>query len=605
MEHGAGGIQGLELVLHIQCRENVLCVPHRQVGGVGVIGGAALIGGDDAGELRLVMLGKAVGGRLGGGGLQVIEVAIQLLIIAQPLSHVVEYILGKGLGLFLGQVGPEPSGVQPHLVHADEANGGKVVIKCPKITLCIGIKPRFQQLGDHSALGLEGPGGDVHQLVQPLVEVGLVLGQIGDAGQVDGDHTHAPGGLAGAKEAAGLFPQLPQVQAQAAAHGAHIGGLHIGVDVVGEIGGAVLGSHLKQEFVVLCLGPVEVPGDGVGGNGVLEATAVGVALDHDLDEGLVHHIHLLLAVPVGKVHLLAAHNGGQIFQVLGHRPVQSNIGEGGLSAPAAGRVHPIDEGLDALLDLLLTQVIRLDKGGQIGVEGGESLRSRPLVLHDAQKVDHLVAQGRQVAGRGGGDLPRDPPQPLLNELLQGPAGTVAGEHGKVMNMDLRVAVGVGHLLVIDLAEPVVRGNGPRVGQDQAAHRVGDRGVLLHPPVVDLEVVVHQILIVQQRGADVAHLLPLLAVQDIGLGHIGVPRLRQHGLHAVLDVLHRDTAVPDLGLKICGHPKGQQVDDAGMKLLIQGLERLGDGGADLPDLKTGGGAVPLRHLIHGSLPLILM
>ena len=64
-------------------------------------------------------------------------------------------------------------------------------------------------------------------------------------------------------------------------------------------------------------------------------------------------------------------------------------------------------------------------------------------------------------------------------------------------MDLGIAVGVGHLLVVDLAEPVVGGDGAGVGQDEPAHRVGDGGVLLHPPVVDLEVVVHQLPVVEQ------------------------------------------------------------------------------------------------------------
>ena len=52
----------------------------------------------------------------------------------------------------------------------------------------------------------------IHQLVQPLVEVGLVLGQIGDAGQVDGDHADGAGAVAAAEKAAGFFAQLPQVQ---------------------------------------------------------------------------------------------------------------------------------------------------------------------------------------------------------------------------------------------------------------------------------------------------------------------------------------------------------------------------------------------------------
>ena len=472
-----------------------------------------------------------------------------------------------------------------------------MIVEGAQIPLGVGVEPRVQQLGDDRALGLEGPGGNVHQLVQPLVEVCLVLGQVGDAGQVDGDHTHAAGGFARAEEAARLLAQLPQVQPQAAAHGAHVGGLHIGVDVVGEVGGAVLGGHLKEELVVLGLAPVEVPGDGVGGDGVLEAPAVGVALDHDLDEGLVDHVHLFFAVPIGEVLLLAPHDGGQVGQVLGHRPVQGDVGEGSLGAPAAGGVHPVDKGLDALLDLLLGQVILLDEGGQVGVEGGEGLGSRPLVLHDAQEVDHLVAQGGQVAGGGGGDLAGDAPQPLLNQLLQGPAGAVAGEHAQIVEVNFGVAVGVGHLLVIDLGEPVVGGDGAGVGQDEASHRVGDGGVLLHPPVVDLEVVVHQLLVVEEGGVDVAHLLPLLAVENVGLGHIGVARLGQHLLHAVLDVLHGDAPVPDLGLKVGGHPQGQHVDDAGVKLLVQGLEGLGDSGADLVNPEFGSGTVPLGHLVH--------
>ena len=246
-------------------------------------------------------------------------------------------------------------------------------------------------------------------------------------------------------------------------------------------------------------------------------------------------------------------------------------------------------------------MIHLDKGSQIGVKGGERLGARPLVLHDAQEVDHLVAQGRQVTGRGGGDLPRDAPQPLLDELLQRPAGAVAGEHGQVVDMDVGIAVGVGHLLVVDLAEPVVGGDGAGVGQDESAHRVGDGGVLLHPPVVDLEVVVHQLLVVEQGGVHIAHLLPLLAVEDVGLGHIGVARLGQHLLHAVLDVLHRDAAVPDLGLEVGGDPQSQHVDHAGMILLFQRLKGFGNGGADLADLKLGGGAVPLGHLIHHTVP----
>ena len=86
------------------------------------------------------------------------------------------------------------------------------------------------------------------------------------------------------------------------------------------------------------------------------------------------------------------------------------------------------------------------------------LRTCPLVLHNAEEVDHLVAEGGQVLSGGGGDLSGDAAQPLLDELLQAPAGAVAGEHGEVVEVDLRVAVGVGDLLVVDLREPVVGGD---------------------------------------------------------------------------------------------------------------------------------------------------
>ena len=204
-----------------------------------------------------------------------------------------------------------------------------------------------------------------------------------------------------------------------------------------------------------------------------------------------------------------------------------------------------------------------------------------------------------MLGGGRGDFSGDTAQSLLDELLQAPAGAVAGEHGEVVEVDLGVAVGVGDLLVVNFAQPVVGGDGAGVGEDQAAHRVGNGGVLLHPPIVDLQVVIHQILIVEQGGIDVADLLPLLTVQNVGLGHVGVSRFREDGLHAVLNVLHGDAAVPDLGLKVSGDPQSQKVDDTGMELLVQSLERLGNGGADLADLEGGGGAVTLCHLVHDS------
>ena len=211
MEYGAGGIAGLKLVLDLQGGEDILGIAHGQVGGIGVVGGAVFVGGDDLGETLLVVLGEAIGSRLGGGSFQVIQVAVLFLVVRQALPHMIQHFPGKFLGSFVGQIGPQPLGVEAHLVHTDETDGREVVGEGAQVPLGVGIQAVFHQTGDDLALGLKGPGSNVHQLVQADIEILLVSGQVGDAGQVDGDHADGAGGLTGAKEAAGLFPQLSQI----------------------------------------------------------------------------------------------------------------------------------------------------------------------------------------------------------------------------------------------------------------------------------------------------------------------------------------------------------------------------------------------------------
>ena len=89
----------------------------------------------------------------------------------------------------------------------------------------------------------------------------------------------------------------------------------------------------------------------------------------------------------------------------------------GLRSPAAGRIDAEDEALDAVLDLVVAELVRAHEGREIGVEAGEGLRPRPLVLHDAEEIHHLVAQCRQMLGRCAGNLAGHAAKPLLNELL--------------------------------------------------------------------------------------------------------------------------------------------------------------------------------------------
>ena len=188
-------------------------------------------------------------------------------------------------------------------------------------------------------------------MVQLPVEISLVLGQVCNPWHVNGNNPHRAGALTGAKETAGLLAQFPQVQTEAAAHASHIAWLHVAVDVVGKVRRTVFGGHLEEKPVVLRVRPVKIIGNGIGRNGILEPASVGIALDHGLDECLVDHIHFLPAVLVLKIRLPAAHNGIHLSHVIRDRPVQGDIGKRSLGSPAAGGVHAVDKGLDALLYL--------------------------------------------------------------------------------------------------------------------------------------------------------------------------------------------------------------------------------------------------------------
>ena len=62
-------------------------------------------------------------------------------------------------------------------------------------------------------------------------------------------------------------------------------------------------------------------------------------------------------------------------------------------------------------------------------------------------------------------------------------------------MYVGVLVSLGDLVVIYLTEPIVGGDGARVGQDKSADRVGNGRVLLDTPVGALDVLVNDLLVV--------------------------------------------------------------------------------------------------------------
>ena len=71
-------------------------------------------------------------------------------------------------------------------------------------------------------------------------------------------------------------------------------------------------------------------------NGSLTAASVGITFNHSLDECLVNQVHLFFAVFILKVRLSAADNGIHLCHVIRNSPVQGDVGERCLGAPAAG-----------------------------------------------------------------------------------------------------------------------------------------------------------------------------------------------------------------------------------------------------------------------------
>ena len=93
-----------------------------------------------------------------------------------------------------------------------------------------------------------------------------------------------------------------------------------------------------------------------------------------------------------------------------------------------------------------------------------------------------------------------------------------------MEMQIGVAVRIGNLLVVDLAEPVVSGDGSGIGKNQAAHRIGHGRVFFYSPVGYLQIAVHKPLIVQYGGTHITELFAVFAVQDYVLATLSYPVL---------------------------------------------------------------------------------
>ena len=185
---------------------------------------------------------------------------------------------------------------------------------------------------------------------------------------------------------------------------------------------------------------------------------------------------------------------------------------------------------------------------------------------------------------------------LADELLQVPAGAIRCQHGQIMDVDRRLFVQLGNLVVIDLVQPVIRGHRTGVGKDQSSQRVLDCRVLLDSPVKAVQIPVHQLGIIQHARSRLTDTPPLIPVQDIRLGHTEIPGLRQHLLHRVLDRLNVNNILLGAHQSIDVHEHLVH-DILAWHRRSRRLERLLHCGLDLVPVKRNDRSVPLSNLQH--------
>jgi len=254
--------------------------------------------------------------------------------------------------------------VQAGLVATDQADGRKMPLEAVfEVALGPGEQPPFQIVADHLALEFKGRLGQLGVFGEQVEEILLALGQKGQLGQVQRHHADRAGQIAGAKQPAHLVAQLAQIHLQPAAHGAHVFGRQVGIDEILEIRRPVLGREFEQQGADLGI-PGEIGRDVVGGDGKGKNAALVIAFAHDLQEGLVDHLHFRAELAVRRVEELAAVDHGLAGQMLGRGQVEGQVGERTLAAPARGRVQVEHELLHGLQDLAVGEVVVAHERGR-------------------------------------------------------------------------------------------------------------------------------------------------------------------------------------------------------------------------------------------------
>ena len=196
VEDRSAGVSALQVILKFKGFKNIVRVVDRQLGGVGVKRVASrlicrFIGTHHIRVCPFVQHGQSITGPFRRRGFQVEYVAGFRLKGAEYVPHKIKGFKGKGASRFAADVLTHE--IQAGFVHADDADGGKVILPVKarplldvsQIKFRIGIEILFRKFFQNFSFDGEAFLGQEDQGSETFEKIGFVPGQIADTGHVD------------------------------------------------------------------------------------------------------------------------------------------------------------------------------------------------------------------------------------------------------------------------------------------------------------------------------------------------------------------------------------------------------------------------------------
>ena len=186
---------------------------------------------------------------------------------------------------------------------------------------------------------------------------------------------------------------------------------------------------------------------------------------------------------------------------------------------------------------------------------------------------------------------------FLNQLFQRPSGTVSGQHGQIMQMNVCISVCIGNFFIINFGKPVVGGDSTGIAQNKTTDGIGDGRIFFNTPVGNLNIAVNNIFIVENGRFHITYFFTLFPIKNICFGNFGVSGLNENLFHTVLNILYLNFSVFNFWLKISSNFQGKKINNIWMIIYFFCFKSTGDGNIDFAQIKFRNFAVTLNNLIH--------